>query len=234
MKPVRLMNRIDTKFICNRQKLDELLEAAAEDYLVQENDGKLLMPYKTCYLDTPEAEMYRKHHCGKKNRYKIRIRTYEQSGISFLEVKHKDNHGRTTKVRRSWSENVPTKEADQFLESNSPYTFQTLVPTLENHFRRITLVNRELTERLTIDLELQATNPRTGRSVSFPDLVIIELKRDNHKPSIMPELLCSLRIRPAKFSKYCIGMALTDPDLKQNLFKERIRTVRKCTEILKS
>jgi len=34
-------------------------------------------------------------------------------------------------------------------------------------------------------------------------------------------------ITPRRFSKYCIGMSMLNPDLKQNLFKEKVRLVRK-------
>lgn len=41
--------------------------------------------------------MYRMHHCGKKVREKIRVRTYLDTNDTFLEIKNKNNHGRTKK-----------------------------------------------------------------------------------------------------------------------------------------
>ena len=52
MKDVRLMNRIDTKFVTTRQRLLSLLEMAASDYYVQNVNEKLSSQYQTLYFDT--------------------------------------------------------------------------------------------------------------------------------------------------------------------------------------
>ena len=57
------------------------------------------------------------------------------------------------------------------------------------------------------------------------------MKRDGNTYSPIQELLRQLRIFPSGFSKYCIGMALTTPDIKRNRFKERIRKIEKITSI---
>ena len=43
----------------------------------------------------------------------------------------------------------------------------------------------------------------------------------------MKRILLSLRVKPVRISKYCIGTTLTDPDAKSNRFKVKIRTIRK-------
>ena len=50
MKDIRLMNRIDTKFVTTESVLRRLLEMAAEDYFVQETDGLRISPYYTLYI----------------------------------------------------------------------------------------------------------------------------------------------------------------------------------------
>ena len=99
MKAVRLMNRIDTKYVTTLPKLVRLLEMARGQYWVQEIDGQRNMPYYTLYYDTERCDMYLEHLRGRKTRQKIRIRAYEHSGVSFLEVKNKNNKGRTAKKR---------------------------------------------------------------------------------------------------------------------------------------
>ena len=47
MKCVRLMNRIDTKFVTSYDKLIQLLEMAQSEYFVQKIDGEYNMPYYT-------------------------------------------------------------------------------------------------------------------------------------------------------------------------------------------
>jgi hypothetical protein len=41
----------------------------------------------------------------------------------------------------------------------------------------------------------------------------------------MTDIMLSLRIKPLKISKYCIGTALTTPGLKRNRFKKKIRSI---------
>lgn len=226
MGKVKLLNRVDTKFVTTRDGLCRLLEMAANDYSIQEIGGKKVMPYTTLYFDTPEHEMYSEHQRGRKNRQKIRVRRYESSGISFFEVKRKNNKGRTDKKRIEIPVRVPMpEEYHEFLAKYSRYADSRLLPQLSNEFRRITLVNRAMTERLTIDLDLKFHNEQTGIDADMDNLVIIEVKRDGLTPSPVLAMLNKLRIHSSGFSKYCIGMTLTNPQLKSNRFKERIRYV---------
>jgi len=96
---------------------------------------------------------------------------------------------------------------------------------LENRFDRITLVNNRKTERLTIDTNLRFHNLVTGQNCDLTGIAIIELKRDGLIDSPILALLQQLRIMPSGFSKYCMGSALTNPQLKRNLFKVRLRMV---------
>ena len=61
----------------------------------------------------------------------------------------------------------------------------------------------------------------------MPDIVIIELKRDGRVHSPILPLLRELRIKPAGFSKYCIGTSVTNKEVKQNRFKPRLRKIDK-------
>ena len=99
MRGIKLMNRIDTKFVTTVPKLKQLLELAKDDYYVQESDSLRIAPYYTLYFDTADCAMYNRHETGQLDRQKIRIRSYVSAGLSFLEVKTKNNHGRTKKKR---------------------------------------------------------------------------------------------------------------------------------------
>ena len=116
---------------------------------------------------------------------------------------------------------------DDFVEAKSRYTWDSITPHLWTKFHRITLVNKAKTERLTIDMDLLWENVLNGQSKTFPNLVIIELKRDGNIPSKMTQIMMNLRIKPLKISKYCIGTALTTPGLKRNRFKSKIRKIEK-------
>ena len=89
------------------------------------------------------------------------------------------------------------------------------------------MVNKAKSERITIDYDVVFYNSENGHSESTGQLVIIEQKRDGRYPSPLKELLLNLRIKPHGFSKYCIGSLLTNPTLKSNLFKSRLREIHK-------
>lgn len=235
MESVKLMNRIDTKFVVNLNQLPAILEKAQEAYFVQETAGIRLATYDTVYYDTDDLDMYIRHHNRQLVRQKIRVRQYVESQLTFLEVKRKNNRGRTKKKRIAIAGFNPkgddigkgkeeVKIAD-FIENKSRYTWDVLSPHLRTSFRRITLVNKLKTERLTIDLNLEWTNLLNGTRMMFPNLVVIELKRDGNAFSPMLSIMQEERIKPLKISKYCIGTALTMPNVKQNRFKSKIHRI---------
>ncbi len=241
MSGIKLMNRTDTKFVTTEPMLCELLQLAHTDYYAQDIDGERIARYFTAYFDTPDHVMYVMHQNGHLNRQKVRIRSYVDSHLDFLEVKTKNNRGRTKKKRVDMAGFDPLQPDDhiRFLRQDKQMeaydhflrehlfvaTPEQLTEQLQNRFNRITLVNRSRTERLTIDTALRFRNIATGRQHDLTGLAIIELKRDGLQPSPILDLMLRLRIKPMGFSKYCMGQALTDPDLKRNRFKPRLRIV---------
>jgi len=236
MSGIKLMNRVDTKYLMPARLLLDLLMKLDGDFRVQEVNGKRLASYKTMYYDTGEIEMYVMHHDRRINRIKVRTRTYLDSGISFLEIKKKDNKGRTKKTRiaipnnnfNNFSENL---EAVEFLERKSGYLMSDIKPHVSSTFSRITLVNNNKTERITIDTDLKFTNHRTNITAGVPELVIIELKQDGRIHSTLRDVLAEFRVFPGGVSKYCLGTALTNKEAKINRFKQKLRYIEKLTLI---
>lgn len=229
MKSIRLMNRTDTKFVTNKGTFLRLLDMARDSYYIQEVEGHRVSRYRTVYWDDPERHtFFRVHHNGGRPRTKVRVRTYVDSDLTFLEIKKKDNHGKTRKTRTVVS-SIPavidTAEGESFLQEHTGLTFADIKPAVGNRFNRITLVNKGKTERLTIDFDLQFDNFETQRTDSLDSIVVVELKRDGRVSSPILAMLRELRIKPNGFSKYCIGSALTNADLRQNRFKEKLRTI---------
>lgn len=228
MSSVKLMNRTDTKFVTTQQRLQQLLTMALKDYYIQEIDGQRNLEYDTTYFDTRDFDMYSEHQHGHANRQKIRFRTYCISGLKFMEVKTKNNHGRTKKKRMEVSDmDVHEAVKRNFLSQYLNYSVDTLQPVLNNHFSRITLVNKAKTERLTIDSRLSFRNLVNGTQKDMGNLVIIELKRDGRVSSPILEMLRQLHIHPHGFSKYCMGSALTNPQLPCNRFKRKLIEINK-------
>ena len=228
MSGVKLMNRTDTKFVTTMPMLQGLLDLAQADYYVQDIGGERNMLYDTTYFDTRDFLMYQEHQHGHAGRQKIRFRTYVSSNLQFMEVKTKNNHGRTKKKRMEVTDmDLSDKAKCDFLASHLRYSAGQLIPHMHNYFRRITLVNRDKTERLTIDTELQFGNVITGQERHMGPLVIIELKRDGLVFSPLLQMLRQLRIHPHGFSKYCMGAAMTNDRLPIHQFKIKLRDVEK-------
>ena len=230
MDKVRLMNRTDRKFWFHISYLPELLHKIEDSYYILNIGGKSCLPYATTYFDTSGNKMFSAHHNGKLNRFKIRKRTYVDSEISFLEIKFKNNKGRTVKKR------IPSKvdkdrfsQAEgQFINHNTPYSCDDLQESLVNKFTRLTLVNKNFKERCTIDLNLQFEISNQVKTLN--NLVIVEVKSDgrsNNSPLVLA--LRQNKIKESGFSKYCVGRSITNPLLKRNAFKAKIRTIEKVT-----
>ena len=228
MSGIKLMNRTDTKFVTTVSRLKLLLALAHDDYRAQDIDGMRIASYYTAYFDTPDNNMYIVHQNGHAGRQKLRIRSYMDTGLNFLEVKTKNNHGRTKKKRMAVGDMMLDDEAKlAFLSTHLHYEPQELAPALTNRFRRITLVNAAMTERLTLDSGLWFHNERTGQERAMGELVVVEVKRDGLCPSPAFDMLRELRIHPHGFSKYCMGTALTNPEPASNRLKPKLRDVEK-------
>ena len=229
MDGVKLLSRIDTKFLCTQQQLAEILSELTNDYRVLEIDNRQIMSYRTTYFDTDDFKMYREHQNGKLNRYKVREREYVESDLKFLEVKFKTNKGRTIKsrVKRVLEERDFNINELDFLESKVPFSPLDLQVQLHNSYKRITLTNQ--IERVTIDFDMDFRCSQ-GNLVSVPELVIIEVKQDKFSlNSPVVSLLKNKHIRKNGFSKYCIGTMMLYQHLKSNTFKAKKQLINKLT-----
>ena len=73
MSGVKLMNRIDTKYLVTESQLHDILVRICDAYYAQEVEGNRLSPYNTVYYDTPELTMYTIHHDRHLVRDKVRV-----------------------------------------------------------------------------------------------------------------------------------------------------------------
>lgn len=233
MDSVKLLNRIDSKYLTKESTLLAILaDAAAAGYRALLAEGCKISPYSSIYYDTAGLRMFYDHHNRRLVRQKVRTRVYVNSGDAFLEIKRKNNKGRTKKKRMSIPKaNMMNFAVDpvaaDFLAQKSWFTAPELSPVLETAFRRITLVNPAMTERLTIDTSLEFQNFRTGHKTTLQDAVIIELKQDGRAASQMKNILLDHRVKPVRVSKYCIALTLTDPSAKTGRFKRKVRAIEK-------
>ena len=237
MSAVKLMNRVDTKYVADDLTVAKLFSLIKDEYYVQEIDGKRVAAYDSVYYDTADNHMYIIHQDKKLKRDKLRIRNYVDTGNYFCEVKHKNNHGRTKKKRIEVGEGVflnlkSDAATREFVEKELPtYDFDCFEKKLSTAFDRITVVNKGKTERITVDFNVRFHNFENGNECGIAPLVIMELKRDGQCDSFFQKTLFELRVKPLSISKYCIGRALTDKTLKQNRFKKKIIKLEKLKKL---
>lgn len=227
MDNVSFLSRMDTKYLLTSDKLYEVISEILKEYYILEIDGTREFSYNSSYVDTAGFGMYFDHHNKRKNRYKCRLRVYENSGLSFWEIKHKTNRNLTIKKRiRINPEGTSEEDIQAFIHKYSPFHFNNLEPKLISRFSRMTFVNKNMTERVTVDRELSWQN--NSREIHLDGLAVVEVK--NESKASLAEIFPILHkhgIRPGSFSKYTFGCAFLYSDLKQNLLKQKINVLTK-------
>lgn len=228
MNQAKLMNRMDHKFLFTMKQLEQLLPKLSSNYQLLEINKQLIHPYTSFYFDTPDFDMYRNHHNRRVNRYKIRQRFYHTTNDSFLEIKFKSNKGETIKKRIETAgelKAIPLR-FDAFVSQNSIYKPIMLKRVLENGFNRITLTNKKRNQRITIDTGLAYWYK--NKPSNYRNLVIAEVKstKGDLDQSVF-RLMKEQHIHPTGMSKYSMGIAMLDPKVKSNLFKQKINLINK-------
>ena len=219
-----LLSRVDTKFVFPRAELPGLLEKLAERYSVLEIDGRRISDYRNTYLDTYDHVLYRTHHQGRLNRFKVRYRQYIDTRSAFLEIKFRNNKGRTGKHRcPSPHGRFESARTRQFLHANLQALARQLIPSQHNGFERIALASDVLGERITIDQDIRFSSADRRPCMTLPEVCVAELKQSRRNlNSPFARLMSQAGYRPTSFSKYCIGCALLSPTLKKNRFKPQL------------
>lgn len=228
----RLMDRVDSKYVTHVSKAIEFLSLLKDDFYIQIINGNYLAKYITVYYDTNAIDYYRHHQTGRMNRQKIRVRNYSDTQTAFVEVKNKNNKGRTSKIRVSClpDKEIQLNQFDDFITDKCLFSSEDLSPHVQNTFLRVTLLNKQRTERLTIDFDLSFQNKRTNFSSNLHHLGLIELKQQGHMHSKAKEILRLLGIKSKGLSKYCVGCALTNPMVSTNNIKRKINYINKLRE----
>lgn len=230
MDNVKLMDRVDTKFVLTKEQLEEVLPHLMDHYHVVEIANKCVLAYESLYYDNKDLDFYHDHHKKRLNRVKIRYRKYLDSDISFLEIKHKYK-GRTNKMRipsDNLYQELPVEHIKFIDDSVDLSITDQLIPTLVNNYKRITLVGKTLSERLTLDVDLSFT--KNGETADLNYLAIAELKQEKvSRKSPFFQFMKERQIRPLRLSKYCMGILhlQQDVDVKHNRFKKKIIKINK-------
>ncbi|MBN1316496.1 MAG: polyphosphate polymerase domain-containing protein [Anaerolineales bacterium] len=231
LKQYALLDRTDTKYVMSLPQLCRALEGISADYRILDIDGTRLNHYQTLYFDTASFDLYRHHHNGGRNRYKLRYRQYMDSDLCYLEVKFKDNKQRTIKSRKQ----VPQVEtsfsgsAADFIRKHSPYEPDEVDPAIWNQFYRMTLVSKKRLERLTIDLNVHFFHQNQVQT--WPGVVIAEVKQPKFSVnSDFVRMMRSESVQPRSFSKYCMGVSQLCENVPTNNFKPNLLLMQRLTQ----
>jgi hypothetical protein len=228
MDSVKLMNRVDTKFLFRFQQLASILESMKGKYRLLEINCKRISDYETLYFDTPSYLLYLNHHNGRLKRYKIRYRSYVDCNLNYFEIKCKNNKGRTIKnrVKRKEVRNTIDGKSEHLLRALTTLDPLALGPVIKVNFSRMTFVNKVFTERVTMDVNLRFSND-SGAEKDYSGIVIAEAKNGKLMHSDFISLMYRNSIPDYNISKYCLGMASLVHGIKKNNFKTKLSHVQK-------
>ena len=229
-----LLTRIDRKYLVPPGATQEVVNHLAPRAQVLQIDGLRHFRYASTYFDTPGLDAYFLAARKRRRRYKIRTRTYLDSGLCFLEVKTNGSREATVKDRFKYDPDDADRVTpdgrlfviERLVESGtcSPDEARTiadaLVPVMDSTYSRTTLHLPHDEARATFDTQLTwdlfgPDGKRLGQGVSVDHLNVVETKNPS-TASPTDRLLWHQGHRPARISKYATGMALLHPELPAN------------------
>ncbi|WP_105971647.1 polyphosphate polymerase domain-containing protein [Streptomyces geranii] len=215
-----LLTRLDRKYMLPVRELPLVVGGlgAGVGARVLEMGGERDFGYRSVYFDTPELDGYLRTARRRRRRFKLRVRTYLDSGDHYFEVKTPGPRGTTVKQRIPYDGDSRrlTPEARAFADDvlagagidSAGFRF---VPTLITSYRRTTLFLPASDSRVTVDTGLTWALP-DGTGLGTPDRAVVETK-SGRAGSEADRLLWSLKHRPVPLSKYGTGLAALRPGL---------------------
>lgn len=228
-----LMDRVEAKFVMPLLTADNYLKALVANYTILEINSRRVFTYESRYFDTPDMSSYKAHHNGKLNRYKVRLRQYREAETAFMEVKTKNNKQRVCKERiRLLPEPDQKDRVNLFIKSAIGMSFAEFIPVMDINYQRLTLMSRDMSERVTVDTGLKFRSLTNERTVELSGLTIVEIKcSKKFSQSYAYRKFVGGGEKQQKFSKYCVAVGLTDDTgLKTNRFKPTLCKMRKLFE----
>lgn len=215
-----LQTRVDRKYVAPLATLDGLMRSLREaepGARVLEIDGRREFGYASQYFDTPELHSFRSAAHRRRRRFKVRTRTYVDSGLCNLEVKTRGARGVTVK-HRTEHDDAPDRlgsgvgfVAEVLAMTRSlPVDPASLGPTLRTQYRRTTLLLPATASRATIDTELEWYDD--GAHLAVGQVAVVETK-SGARAGALDRVLWGRGIRPARISKFGAGLAALHPEL---------------------
>lgn len=222
-----LQDRVDRKYVVPLSSVEALADRLRRTHRVLEIEERRLFEYHSAYFDSPTLLTYRDHLQGRRRRFKCRTRRYGAGGPCMFEVKLKGARGRTIKHQMEYSPDEHGRlnaAAQEFLSECLVAAYGHGAPdglgtALHMTYRRMTLAAPQLGEKLTCDFGLRYE----GGEGLADQFAIVEIKSPGGT-ALARRVLRELRAREARVcSKYCLGIALTRPEVNANALRPLLR-----------
>ncbi|MFJ4037513.1 polyphosphate polymerase domain-containing protein [Microbacterium sp. NPDC090007] len=222
-----LLTRVDRKYVVPIEATASLLQDLQRSSgapAALEIDGERELAYRSVYFDTPDLLSYRLAAHGRRRRFKLRTRTYVDTGAAFLEMKTRGARGLTRKERDAYdldaADRLTAQARGEVAEALraigvEPTRADDLDARLQTLYRRTTLLlPGETPSRATVDLDLRwvATD---GAGFTLPRFAIVETKSPG-QAGAFDRALWRAGHRPQRVSKYATGLAALRSDLPRN------------------
>ena len=224
-----LLTRIDRKYVVPVADLDVLLSGTGPGTRVLQIDGRRRFGYRSVYFDTPALDSYLSTARRRRQRFKVRTRSYLDSGLHVLEVKTRGPRGLTVKQRLPYTgdghglDRGDRERVAALLGQRGIAVDPTaLQPVLTTRYDRTTLLLASGTSRLTVDTGLTWSLVGAEPATAATDRAVVETK-SGRGTSEVDRLLWSLGRRPSSLSKYGTGLAILRPELPANRWRPVLR-----------
>jgi hypothetical protein len=212
--------RLDRKYVISEALLSDVLQTVSDDLVLLRVAQRTEQRYHTTYLDTANLSCFHSARARRPQRFKVRLRRYNDEGSTYFEVKVRQRTGLTVKNRRPWGGSIDADTA-LFLRQSLPTVGHENASTLAEEldevattsYARQALLFRSTT-RLTIDSALRV-GPAQAPTHELGKWLIVETKSEG-PPTVLDRRLWSAGVRPAFISKYALAVAATDPSQPTN------------------
>ncbi|MDU0348508.1 polyphosphate polymerase domain-containing protein, partial [Actinomyces sp. MRS3W] len=166
-----LLTRVDRKYLLPLDDAQSVVDHLSTDALVLGIDGRRRFSYASTYFDTAALDSYLLAARKRRRRFKVRTRSYLDSGLCFLEVKTRGPRGATVKKRMPYA----LDDADRLTEAGRGFVADCLeraeacspahareiaarlLPVMSTAYERTTLHLPQASARLTLDTNLSWT-----------------------------------------------------------------------------
>ena len=221
-----LQTRVDRKYLVPHGTAEQVVGGLAGAARVLEIGGHRDFGYGSLYFDTPELTSYHLAARGRRRRFKVRRRSYLDTGQAYLEVKTRGGRGSTVKERTPDEDSAALgldPERRRFVDDVLGRTgidavAGQLQPVLGTRYQRTTLhlaaADPAADSRVTLDTDLAWSVPG-GPQLALPGVVIVETKSSS-TPSAADRWLWRHGHRPSRVSKYGTGLAALHQHLPAN------------------